>query len=161
MAAKNIGRSLFKSYMLITAVMVVPIFYSLIVARLHNRWYDAIISNVSRATELCQIAKEELTDEIWSIVSGLKSFNEGEQYIQLRKIRAGIGAMEETAGEEGAKLLEVAARTETTLRYYVDTLEAQLQGGASVAENEAVMEDIRSVSSLLYDVLQNFIVADV
>ncbi|MCR5723584.1 MAG: sensor histidine kinase [Treponema sp.] len=160
MPGKNIRKSLFKSYLVITAVMLIPLLYSVIVARLHTAWYDAIISNISEATGIGRIAKQELPDEIWRIVSGQKRFNEGEQYILLRKIRAGINTMQEAAGERGSRLLEVAARTETTLRFYVDTLESQLGRNASVAENEAVMEDIRGVASLLYDILQEFIVAE-
>nr|MBP3283173.1 sensor histidine kinase [Treponema sp.] len=161
MSKKNIRKSLEKSYLLITFVMLIPITYSILVARLHTKWYDTIISNVSEATELGTIAKQELVDEIWSIVSGQKNFNEGCQYVLLRKIRTGISNMDVSPESKSRGLLDVASRTENTLRYYVDALEIQMQNGSTVAENEAAMEDIRSVASLLYDIMQDFIVAEV
>ena len=161
MSKKNIRKSLEKSYLLITFVMLIPITYSILVARLHTKWYDTIISNVSEATELGTIAKQELVDEIWSIVSGQKNFNEGSQYVLLRKIRTGISNMDVSPESKSRGLLDVASRTENTLRYYVDALEIQMQNGSTVAENEAAMEDIRSVASLLYDIMQDFIVAEV
>lgn len=161
MSKKNIRKSLEKSYLLITFVMLIPITYSILVARLHTKWYDTIISNVSEATELGTIAKQELVDEIWSIVSGQKNFNEGSQYVLLRKIRTGISNMDVSPESKSRGLLDVASRTENTLRYYVDALEIQMQNGSTVAENGAAMEDIRSVASLLYDIMQDFIVAEV
>mgnify|MGYP002626060319 CR=1 FL=1 len=164
MAAKtsaSIKHTLLNSYVLIIFVTLVPILYSHIVARLHSTWYNKILSNVSEATELGQIAKQKLNDEIWDIIAGQKRFYEGDQYILLRRIRIGINTMLEASSEENIKLLEVATRTEITLRYYVDKLGAQLEANATVAENEVIMEEIRSVTSLLYDILQEFIVSEI
>ena len=163
MAQKTTGitNSLLRSYTIILLFMLVPILYAIIVARLHSNWYNKIISNVSEATALDKIVKEDIPNELWNIISGQKDFTQGEQYILLRKIRTGINEMQETATEEASKLLDVATRTETTLRYYIDKLETQIQANATVAENERLMEEIRSIASLLSDILQEFIVTEI
>jgi len=157
----SIKKSLLRSYIIIILITFVPMLYAIIVARLHSTWYNKVITNVSEASQLCQLVKQDIPNEIWNIVAGQKHFTEGEQYILLRRIRNGINKMQESATAEAEKLLDVATRTESTLRYYIDMLECQIQANASVAENEALMEDIRSIASLLNDILQEFIVAEI
>jgi len=158
----SIKERLRSSYILIIALMIIPTMYSIIVSRIHTVQYDKIITNVSRANRLSQIVKVNISDEIWDIVAGKIEFNEGNQYVILRQIRSGIlGMMDSTSNEKNRQLLVVASRAEETLENYVNMLGNQINDNASVAENEKIMDEIRGVSSLIYDILQNFIVSEI
>jgi two-component system, sensor histidine kinase YesM len=158
----SIKKKLRFSYILIIFLMIFPTFYSVIVSKIHTMQYDKIITNVSRANRLNQIIKVNISDEIWDIVAGKKEFKDGKQYQILKQIRSGISdMMESTANEKNRQLLVVASRTEKTLENYVNILGEQISRNASVEENEKIMDEIRGVSSLMYDILQNFIVSEI
>ena len=159
----SIRISLWSSFIVIICFMMIPAIYSIITFRLHTSRYDRIIANASLANQLRYIAKVEIQDEIWDIVAGLIPFNEGSQYSMLREVRVGIAEMQRASAKSGAtkELLSVAARTEKTLEKYVSLLETQITNNASVADNQDVMEQIRIVSSLLDDTLQEFIMSEI
>ncbi|MBQ3798917.1 MAG: two-component sensor histidine kinase, partial [Treponema sp.] len=147
--SKSIKKSLRYSLVFMILLMVIPTVYSVAVFSFYTVRYDRIIMNVSSANSLSRVAKEELEGEIWEVVSGLKSFNDGRQYQLLRQIRIGIADMRKGTSEESKEILEVANRTEKTLEKYVELLGRQIEDRESVSKNEEVMEQIRGVSSLL------------
>lgn len=159
--SKSIKKSLRYSLVFMILLMVVPTVYSVAVFSFYTVRYDRIIMNVSSANNLSKVAKEELEGEIWEVVSGLKSFNDGRQYLLLRQIRIGIADMRKGTSEESKEILEVASRTEKTLEKYVELLGRQIEDRESVSKNEEVMEQIRGVSSLLGDIFQEYIVAEI
>jgi len=150
------------SYIVIITIMVLPTLYSLTVSRMHTWQYDRIITNVSRANELDQIVKIDISDEVWDIVAGKKTFEEGKQYKILAHIKDGITEMMETTRtEKNLQLLEVAARAVHTLERNIDRLGVQMKNQAPVSETEKTLEDVRGVASLIHDILQDFIVAEI
>jgi two-component system, sensor histidine kinase YesM len=158
----SIKKRLSFSYILIIFLLIIPTVYSIIISRMHTIQYDKIITNVSRANRLSQIVKTSVSDEIWDIVAGKIDFNDGKQYMILKQIRSGISdIMSSTANEKNRQLLVVASRAESTLENYVNMLGDQIANNASVAQNEKIMDEIRGVSSLIYDILQNFIVSEI
>ena len=159
--SKSIKKSLRYSLVFMILLMVIPTVYSVAVFSFYTVRYDRIIMNVSSANSLSRVAKEELEGEIWEVVSGLKSFNDGRQYQLLRQIRIGIADMRKGTSEESKEILEVANRTEKTLEKYVELLGRQIEDRESVSKNEEVMEQIRGVSSLLGDIFQEYIVAEI
>lgn len=159
--SKSLKKSLRFSLGIIILLMAVPTVYSIVVFRFYTVRYDRIIMNVSSANTLSKVAKEELEGEIWDVVSGLKTFNEGRQFQLLREIRVGIMDMRATTSESNIEILEVASRTEKTLEKYVGMLGNQIVKQDPVSRNEEVMEQIRGVSSVLNDIFQEFIVAEI
>lgn len=158
----SIKNKLTFSYLLIIVIMIIPTVYSISVTRRHTKHYDQIITNVSRANRINQIVKVDISNEIWEIVAGFKAFQDGNQYEILDTITTGFtDMMESTEVEENRRLIEVAFRTESTLQKYVDMLGDQIASNAPVSDNEQILEEIRGCSSLLNDILQEFIVAEI
>lgn len=158
----SIKRKLQISYIFIISLMVIPTIYSICFLQFHRKEYDRIITNVSRANRLNQIVKIEIGDEIWNIVAGKKKFEEGEQYKIIGELKTGLTQMNlETDVEQSKQLLEVASRALLTLEKYVNILGKQIDENQPVVKNEAVLEEIRGVAALIYDLLQDFIVAEV
>ena len=158
----SIKKHLSFSYIFIIVLMIIPTAYSIIAQRMYTLQYDKIITNVSRANRLSQIVKTEISDEIWDIVAGKVDFTQGRQYVILERIRSGIAEIaRSTIRDDNRQLLVVVSRAEKTLENYVDMLGTQIKAGAAVAENEKTMDEIRGVSSLIYDILQDYIVAEI
>ncbi len=150
------------SYMYIVLLMVIPIVYFISVSSMHTSQYDRIITNVSRANRINQTVKVEISDEIWDIVAGKKTFEEGKQYEILDSIKTGISEMmASTENDNNRNLLEVATRAVNTLEKYVNMLGMQIQENAAVSENEQILEEVRGCAALIYDILQDFIVAEI
>jgi two-component system sensor histidine kinase YesM len=124
--------------------------------------YDQIITNVSKTNSLNQSVKTDVSDEIWDIVAGNKKFNQGNQYEVIDSINASLKEiMRTTAVTKNRQMLEVAGRAVDTLKRNVDRLGTQMEDRSPVSENEKILDEIRGVSALVSDILQDFIVLEI
>lgn len=150
------------SYLMIIFIMIIPTIYSTTVSQIHRHQYDSIITNVSRANSINLVVKNEIPNELWDLVSGRKNFVTAKQYELLGEIRAGmIDMMRTTDDETSLQKLEVAYRCLQTLYRNVDLLGEQIQQGASVVRNEMTLDEIRSITSLFSEIMQDFIVQEI
>ncbi len=150
-----------RSYIFIILMMLLPTFYFLTVSTIHSRRYDKIITNISRANEINSIVDTQITNELWNVVSGRITFAEGRQFDMMNAIVAGIASMMTESSGTNVHLLQVATRANLTLYKNVQSLGEQIQKGASVKQNELALDEIRGIASLLSDVLQQYIIAEV
>lgn len=128
----------------------------------YKRQYDAIITNITTANSINGYIKPTIDATMWDVVAGKISFDEGAQYEVLGDVTATLTQMmEATDSEKGVVKLAVILRTLDTLTHYVDLLGEQTAHGARVAENEAVLENIRGVSELVEDLVQEYMLFEV
>lgn len=159
---KSINKTLWLSYVLILALMIMPAIYSMFITQHHTNQYNQIIQNVSYANRINQIIAQDISNETWEIFAGKKTFSEGKQYDILFTIENGIKEiLETTQVKENRQTLEVAMRAEKTLVKYVDLLGTQIQNNVPVSEQEKTLEEIRGCASLMNDIFQDFIVAEI
>jgi two-component system sensor histidine kinase YesM len=117
---------------------------------------------VDKTNRLNQIIKTEITNELWDIVAGNKSFVRGNQYRIIDNITRELEDIMSTTGEAGNRqMLEVAGRALKTLTRYVDRLGRQMEENFPVVENERMLDEIRGVSTLVSELLQDFIVREI
>lgn len=141
--------------------MIIPAIYSTVVTQIHTSQYDSIITNVGTANQINQIAKVDIPNELWEIVNGKKDFYTGKPYGMVQSIFDGIDEMQiNTKSRENKQKLDVAFRACTTLKRNVQLLEVQIKNGFSVTENEAQLEEIRTITALFSDIMQDFILAE-
>ena len=57
--------------------------------------------------------------------------------------------------------LEVAARTCLTLSKNIQKLEEQMKNGSTVKQNEAFLDDIRTITILFSEIMQDFIMTEI
>lgn len=127
-----------------------------------NRRYDAIITNITTANSINGYIKPAIDSEMWEIVAGKTEFQQGEQYQIINQVNSQINwMMENTDSEKGRIKLEVIQRTIETLSLYVDKMGEQIESGSKVSENEQVLENIRGVSDLVHDLIQDYILFEV
>ncbi|MBN1992839.1 MAG: sensor histidine kinase [Anaerolineae bacterium] len=128
----------------------------------YNRQYDAMITNITTANSINGYIKPAIDKEMWNIVAGKKEFKEGKQYEIIDDVNAQLHWMIENTDSDKTKIkLEVILRTMETLTRYVDLMGAQIEQGSTVAENELVLENIRGVSDLVNDLVQEYMLFEV
>jgi two-component system sensor histidine kinase YesM len=127
-----------------------------------NRQYDVIITNFTTANSINGYIKPAIDTEMWNIVAGKTEFKNGKQYEIINGVNAQLQWMTENTDSAEAKIkLEVIRRTMKTLTHYVDIMGAQIARDSRVAENEAVLENIRGVSAVVADVVQEYVLFEV
>ncbi|MDY0245272.1 MAG: sensor histidine kinase [Sphaerochaeta sp.] len=147
------------SYVIIILLMITPPVITVFSFVVQMTRYDLIITNVSKANRLNQTVKEDISNEIWDIVAGNKKFDEGNQYAIIDGINESLDDIMRTTEErENRQMLEVAGRAVDTLKRNVDRLGKQMANHSLVSENEESLDEIRGVSALISDILQDFIV---
>ena len=162
MKNKSLRRTLLITYISLLFITLIPSVYSILVFQIHTKQYSQIISNVSTANKISSIAKNEIPSELWNIICGKKEISNGAQNVMLDEISTGLSLMLLTnKNEESRGKLEVANRAYTTLRRNVDILIIQMKSGSQVTQNEATLDEIRTITSLFADIMQDFIVTEI
>ncbi len=148
---------------LIVILMMSTINATLIIQVLKfNRQFDAIISNIITANSINGYINPAIDTEMWNIVAGKIEFEEGKQYEIIDEVDTKIIWMMKNASSDKSRIkLEVIRRTMDTLAYYVDMMGARIDHGSRVVENEQVLENIRGVSDLVDDLIQEYILFEV
>ncbi|MDR2314246.1 MAG: sensor histidine kinase [Spirochaetaceae bacterium] len=158
----SIKKNIKTSHVVIIGFMLLPPLVSAAMSLYNTITYDMLITNVNKTNRLNQIVKTEISNELWDIVAGNKSFVQGNQYGIIKDINDRLGdIMSTTTATENRQLLEVADRAMGTLERYVDRLGFQMGMSYPVIENEQILDEIRGVSLLVSEILQDFIVLEI
>ncbi len=127
-----------------------------------NRQFDAIISNIITANSINGYINPAIDSEMWEIVAGKTEFEAGKQYEIIDGANAKIRWMMDNAASDKSRIkLEVIRRTMDTLTHYVNVMGEQIEQGSRVSQNEQVLENIRGVSDLVDDLIQEYILFEV
>jgi two-component system sensor histidine kinase YesM len=127
-----------------------------------SRQYDAIINNITTANSISGNIKPDIDTAMWNIVAGKTDFTQGKQYDIINDVNGKLQWMTDHAASAESKIkLEVINRTMKTLTHYVDLMGEQIAQGSTVASNEAVLENIRGVSSVVEAVVQDYVLFEV
>jgi two-component system sensor histidine kinase YesM len=127
-----------------------------------NREYEATITNITTANSINGYIKPAIDTEMWNIVAGKKEFQEGNQYQVIRQVDAQIESMMANTDSDKSRIkLEVIRRTMGTLTRYVDKMGAQIAQGSRVADNELVLDNIRGVSDVVEESVQDYMLFEV
>ena len=158
----SIIKTIKTSHIVIIFMLLIPIVLSIVLTIFNAISYDRLITNVEKTNRLNQIVKTEIANELWDIVAGNNTFASGKQYRIIGDIRDRIMDIMSTTREiQNRQLLEVADRSMNTLTRYVDRLGQQMEQRFPVIENELMLDEIRGVSVLVSEILQDFIVLEI
>jgi two-component system sensor histidine kinase YesM len=128
----------------------------------YSRQYDAIIANITTANSISGHIKTDIDTEMWRVVAGKIEFSEGQQYAILDDVNAKLQQMMANTDSARSRLkLEGVLRTVRTLSEHVDTMGQQIARGSTTAGNEQVLEQIRFVSGVLEQVVQDYALYEV
>ena len=128
----------------------------------YSRQYDAIITNITTANSISGSVKPDIDNEMWKIVSGKVKFSEGKQYEILDNVNTKVRWMMENTDSKPAKVkLDLILRTVQSLKEYVDQMGDKIAHNSTATENEAVLENIRFATSVMEEVVQNYVLYEV
>jgi two-component system, sensor histidine kinase YesM len=147
-----------------TVIVLLALINSLLILEVlrFNRHYDAIINNITTANSLSGYIKPAIDTEMWNIVAGKKEFNDGNQYQIIAQVDSQLESMMSNTDSDKSRIkLEVIRRTMGTLTRYVDLMGAKIASGSRVTENEAVLENIRGVSDVVEESIQDYMLFEV
>ena len=159
MKNKSLRKTLKITYIVLLSITLIPSIYSIVVSQIHTQQYNKIISNVSNANRINIIAKEDIPEELWNIICGKKEIVDGRHYEMMNEITLGLEEMlRTTKSSKSRDKLEVATRASATLLRNIHILIAQMGFGSTVTKNEATLDEIRTITELFSDIMQDFIV---
>lgn len=162
LATHSLKKTLQYSFMFLIGIMMIPTIYSIVVTQVHTQQYDNIITNVSNANRINQIAKNDIPNELWEIVCGKQEYFSTTPYTMVKSIFTGLNEMQHnTINQENKQKLDVAFRTCTTLQRNIEMLETQMKEGSTVTQNETLLDEIRTISALFSDIMQDFILSEI
>lgn len=158
----SIGMKILLSFCVVILMMSTTNAFLFVQILQYNRQYSAIITNITTANSINGFIKPAIDMEMWNIVAGKVEFAEGKQYEIIDDVNTQIRWMIKNADSDKSKIkLEVILRTMDTLTRYVDRMGGQIEQGSTVAENEQVLENIRGVSDLVDDLVQEYMLFEV
>lgn len=124
----------------------------------YSRQYDAIISNITTANSISGSIKADIDNEMWKIVAGKIEFRDGKQYQIIDVVNNKLNGMVANTDSPKARIKLVGIqRTTQTLTSYVDQMGSQIQQRSTASKNEALLENIRFASSVLQDVIRDYV----
>jgi two-component system sensor histidine kinase YesM len=128
----------------------------------YSRQYDAIITNITTANSISGTIKPEIDTEMWKIVSGKVMFSDGRQYEILDNAKAEVHWMMENTDSQRARVkLDLMLRTLESLEGYVDEMGEKIAHNSTATENEAVLDNIRFATSVMEEVVQDYVLYEV
>jgi two-component system, sensor histidine kinase YesM len=128
----------------------------------YSRQYDAIITNITTANSISGTIKPDLDNEMWKIVSGTIKFSEGKQYEIIDDINTKVHwMMDNTDSQRSRVKLDLILRTLQSLKQYVDQMGDKIAHDSTAAENEAVLENVRFATSVMEEVVQDYLLYEV
>ena len=158
---KSIRKTLQVTTFVIIVATLVPFLINTLYYNLTLNQYERIIENVYSANSLSSRLQDEIYITIWNVVAGKTRFSDNTQYELTTRIRSRLDELEKNANSEDDRyLIGVARNTLETIESYVDKIGDNIANGRPVHDNEKILGEISSVSSLLYDVIQKFVAAE-
>ena len=149
---------------LLVVIFIMGSTNALLVAQVlkYSRQYDDIISNITTANSITGTIKPDIDNQMWMIVAGKFSFNEGKQYQILNDVNAKLDMMVANTDSPQAKIkLEVIRRTMETLKQDIDRMGVQIQHNSTAADNSAMLDNIRFATSVVEEVVQDYALFEV
>jgi two-component system, sensor histidine kinase YesM len=128
----------------------------------YSRQYDAIITNITTANSISGSVKLDIDNEMWKIVAGKVEFSEGKQYEIIGNVSDKVSWMITNTDSKRAKLkLILIQRTLESLTGYINQMGSKIAQNSTAAENEVVLENIRFATSVMEEVVRDYVLYEV
>lgn len=135
----------------------VPVIATIILTVAVANQYTKINARMSTIAGLKPVIETEIPETVWTVVSGRASMKDSGVEERIREVDQIMDRVAGQTGEEQQLELLVARRTMDTLEEYVHQVRDNLEQGAPVVENEAVLAEIRDVAALVGSMLNDYI----
>lgn len=158
---KSISGQINAAGKLIMEIMIIPAILCLLVLIWSSNRYAQSLHSMETVSSLTPMIDNEIAEELWSTISGRKTFEECGVYDTLSIINSTLDERIDSAGEAGALELTVARRTMTTLENYVRRIEENMKTGVPIVRSEELLEEVRNVAILAGSMLEDYITQEI
>lgn len=161
-ARLSIREKILLALLMVVVLMTAPYAFLIAPGLRYKAQYDAIIQNITTANSINGYIKPTIDAEMWEIVAGKKPFSQGTQYTVLDDVDQRVQQMiSNTDSEKGRVKLNVIQRTLQTLRGQIDQMGIQIASHRTFKENLALIDQIRDVTQLIEDNVQEYALFEV
>lgn len=159
--AMPIGRKIIITFAFTAVLMGILNISLMISSAKYNKQYNSVISNITNANSINGVLKKDMDAEIRDIVFMKKQFEEGKQYEIIDAINKKIGLIESgIESEESRMKLGTVKNTMESLKESVDKVKTNLEAKKSTDENQALLDTINEITSIVEANVQEFIVIE-
>ena len=160
-AGESISQRLRASFLVLMVLLLIPSLVSVSMMVHYAQTYHAVIRQVERVSSLKPVVQSQIPEEMWCVVAGHETFDGGRQYEMIDHVNSEIAALTRSAAPDNLQALIVARRTMDTLVNYIDRIGDLIRTEQPIAQSEALLEEVRSVSSLVADMLSEYADAEI
>jgi two-component system sensor histidine kinase YesM len=158
----SIRHKILLALFMVVCLMGAPYVFLIVPGLQYKLQYDTIIQNITTANSINGYIKPSIDAEMWEVVAGKKPFEQGDQYRILNDVDQRVQQMiDNTDSEKGRLKLSVIQRTLGTLRSDIDRVGVQIAQQKTFNENMLFMEQIRDVSQLIEENVQEYALFEV
>jgi two-component system, sensor histidine kinase YesM len=158
----SIRAKILASLCIVIFLMGITNVFSMLQVLSYSRQYDAIITNITTANSISGSLKLDVDNEMWKVVAGKIQFSDGKQYEIIDNVNNKLSEMmENTDSHRSMVKLDLIRRTMQSLTRYVDQMGDKIANTSTAAENEAVLENIRFATSVMEEVIQDYVLYEV
>ena len=143
---------------LIMFILMIPAVTSLVVTAWYAVSFQQSVSLMGDVAALRPVVEEEIPEKLWSVIAGRSSYAGSGVDETIRQVNEELdGYLQQTGNDAGSRIL-VARRTMDTLASYADQIEKEMEDeSVPVTVSEGTLEEVRSVASLIGNMLEAFI----
>lgn len=149
------------SHKVLTLVLLFPAVISLIVMLFYTISYSRSTSRIETVAALKPLINSEIPESVWFLVAGRTTFENSNAYELIGDVNDTLAELIPKSNGGESLELTVAQRTMATLTGYVQQIEENMAQGLPVVQSEATLEEVRSVASLVSNMLENYIMHEV
>ncbi len=158
---RSILRQITASSRWLMVIMMVPVVLSLTIMIFFAAQYQHSVSRMETIASLKPMVDTEISEKLWSTVSGRKTFAECGVYDTVDTINQTLnGLIAQTSAGSQLELV-VARRTMDTLLNYVQQIEENMNTGVPIIESEETLEEVRDVAVLAASMLEDAIMQEI
>jgi len=158
---KSIIRQVNTSSRWLMVILVIPVLLSILIMLLFATQYQHSVSRMETIASLKPMVDYEISEELWSAISGRKSFAECGVDDTISHINRTLDTLIGETQSQSQLELVVARRTMDTLLTYVRQIETNMNTGVPVIRSEETLEEVRNVAILADSMLEDVITQEI
>ncbi|MBQ6514096.1 MAG: histidine kinase [Clostridia bacterium] len=135
----------------------IPVIASMIMTVVVAQQYARANERMALVAGMKPVIETEIPETVWTVVSGRMTMADSGVTERIREINQTMEQITNQSGEAQQLEMIVARRTMDTLSQYVEQVRENLENGAAVVKNEAVLSEIRDVAKLVVSMLNDYI----
>ena len=155
---RSVAEGVVRSTQLLTFILLAPAIAALVLMLTYATIYSRAGARMADAARLKPMVASDIPERIWSAVSGRESYEECAADEKIAEVDAELDRL---SSETGNRLeLTVARRAMDTLSGYAGEIRENMRVGGPVTTSEELLSEVRSVASLIDDMLGDCITAE-